>query len=173
MKRINIIGAPGAGKTYLARELAKKHNLPIVHMDFLAHTDRYNPLFDKPAFNAKILSECKKDRWIMEGVYKSTLGMRIPRADLTIHLDYPRRIYIYRVLKRRVQYRDKRREEMPENWQEKINWDFFKYVLKFNKLQKPAIETELAKYKNAKIEIVRNPKELKKLISVIGKGSVV
>jgi adenylate kinase family enzyme len=161
VNRINIIGPPGSGKTTLARELASIYNLPIINMDKIAHTKKYNPLHDKPAFMTKIKTECKKDKWIMEGVYKSTLEYRMPRADMTIYLDFPKTIYVYRVLKRRVQYRNKVRPEMPSDWKERIEPAFFKYVLSFHKLQKPSYDEELSRH-DGRVITFKKPSDVKK-----------
>jgi adenylate kinase family enzyme len=161
MNRINIVGPPGAGKTYLAREMARIYDLPIVHMDYIAHTDLYNPMKDKPAFIHKISKEISKKKWIMEGVYKSTLVDRIPNADLTIYLDFPRHTYIYRVFKRRFQHRNKKRTEMPDYWVEKIDWGFFKYVWRFHKTQRPLINEIIREFSDKNIATIKSKKELK------------
>ncbi len=134
-------------------------------MDKIAHTKKYNPLFDKPAFQKKIKEVCEKERWIMEGVYTSTLEYRMPKADMTIYLDFPRRVYIYRIIKRRIQYRNKKREEMPDDWVEKLDPAFMKFILKFHKNQKPRIDTKLEKYGWENIKVMKSPIKLKTFMS--------
>ena len=164
-RRINIIGASGTGKSTLARQLAEVYKLPIVYMDYIAHTKRYNPLYDQPAFLKKIHEECMKNEWIMEGVYaSSTLQNRMEKADVTLYLDYPRRIYLFRVFKRRIQYRNKSREEMPTDWKERLDFNFIKYVWNFKKVKKPIIDEELAKNPHSNIIILKQPKDTKKLL---------
>ena len=160
MKRINIIGAPGSGKTTLSLKLSDIYGLPVVHMDAIGFNDKYDSMNKKPEFQAKIDRESKKDKWIMEGVYKATLASRVPRSDLTIFLDYPRRIYVYRVFKRRIQYHNKQRPEMNDDWKEHINWPFLKYVWSFQKKQNHAIKNILADYKNQDIKTFKKPREL-------------
>ena len=161
MNRINIIGPPGSGKTTLSRKLSQLNSLPIIHMDNWGVEGKYNALNNKPLFTKKIAQECEKEKWIMEGVYKSTLVNRMPRAELTIFLDFPRRICIYRILKRRIAYHNKQREEMSANWKERINWVFFFFSWNFNKKERPKIKSELEKYPNQKIITLKSPKEVK------------
>jgi adenylate kinase family enzyme len=165
MHRINIIGAPGSGKTTLARKLSEIYDLPVIHMDYIGLSKTYDAMNNKPAFQAKIKKECEKERWIIEGVYKATLAYRVPRAELTILLDYPRYLYVYRVFKRRIQYHGKQRPEMIDGWKERINWPFFKYVWTFPKKQLGPIKDILSNHKESKIQIFRNPKELQKYVS--------
>lgn len=164
-RRINIIGPPGSGKTTLARQLAEFYNLPLVHMDLFALSDEFNPMYDKPKFLKKTELECSKPEWVMEGVYKSTFKYRIPLADLTIYLDFSRRIYIYRVFKRRVEYWNIVRAEMPDGWDDKMTWPFFKYVWTFHKKETPHMKTELNKFKNENILIFNHPSKLREYLS--------
>ncbi|MFZ1324383.1 MAG: AAA family ATPase [Candidatus Saccharimonadales bacterium] len=164
-KRINIIGPPGSGKTTLARKLAKAYELPIIHMDKIAFSETYYFLEDRPGFIKKIKQEAKAEKWIMEGVYKFTLDFRVPMADLTIYLDLPPSVYVYRIFKRRVQYRNKIREEMPESWNERIDPGFLKYVLNFSREQSPVIRAELSKYPKDKIVTLRSSRVVKHFLS--------
>ena len=41
MKRVLVIGCPGAGKTYFSKKLSEITNLPVIHMDNLYwHNDK-------------------------------------------------------------------------------------------------------------------------------------
>lgn len=128
MKRVVIIGCPGAGKSTFSRQLAQATNLPLVHLDFYYHDDRFDYQHDKHEWRKLVALLADKERWIIEGNYKSTFELRFPRADTIIYFDYPRYISVWRTLKRRAQYHNKLRPEMPANWQEKISPEFMKFV---------------------------------------------
>lgn len=170
MNRINIIGPPGSGKSTLARKLAAIYELPIVHMDSIGLSKKYDAMTKKPEFQAKIKKETEKDMWIIEGVYKKTLVNRVPRAELTIFLDYARHLYLFRIFKRRIQYHNKHRPEMNDDWKERLNWPFFKYVWTFDKQQNGPIKDILFEYKTSEIKIFNKPKELEKFLSELSKN---
>ena len=99
------------------------------------------------------------DEWIIDGNYKSTFDIRMPAADTVIFLDYPRWLTLYRALRRRVEHRKKRREDMPENWKERISWDFLTFMWSYRKTQRPEVLRLLDECRTAgkSIYILRSP----------------
>jgi adenylate kinase family enzyme len=160
MHKIIVIGCPGVGKTTFAKELAKKTNLPLVHLDYHYYDLPKNYHNDKDAWKNLVRSLVAKDRWIIEGNYKSTFDVRLPAADTIIFFDYPRYVAMWRALKRRIQYRNKLRTDMPAGWKEKLDLDFVKFIWNFNANVKPMIHELLPQYKDRKTVIILNtPKE--------------
>lgn len=159
MKKIAIIGCPGAGKSYFARELAQKHNLPIYPLDMLYHDKKRKYARDRDAWLAAVGRLVEKPRWIIDGNYKSTFELRLPAADTIIYLDYPTYLCLWRALKRRVQYRgDRLQPGMPSGWTEKMPWDFFTYIVSFRRNDRPHLYRELEQYKaTTNVIILRNP----------------
>ncbi len=103
MRRINIIGATGAGKTTLARLLSQKMNIVFIDLDDIRHlpgwVERSNEDF------LKIVSEkIKNDSWIVAGNYSFARERVWALADTVIWLDYsaPRNFWqlLYRSIKR-------------------------------------------------------------------------
>jgi adenylate kinase family enzyme len=98
-KKIAVIGCSGSGKTYLTLKLAKKLQLPIYHLDQYA----WKPNWQRVDIEAlkKIHHElCKKDAWIMEGIYFRLLHERVQAADIIIFLDMSRSVCLWNVIKR-------------------------------------------------------------------------
>jgi adenylate kinase family enzyme len=76
----------------------------------------------------------KNYNWITNGNYFSTQDLRLPLSDTIIIFDYPLRIVYRRLLKRRWVYRNAKRPDMPDDWQESLNLAFIRsHVLGFRK----------------------------------------
>lgn len=88
MRRVMVIGSPGAGKSTLARELAKVTDLPLRHLD----AEYWLPGWierDPAEWHAKQTALIAGDRWIIDGNYGASLPLRIAAADTIVWLDYP------------------------------------------------------------------------------------
>lgn len=129
MKRVMIIGGPGSGKSTLARALGKSTGLPIYHMDLL----HWKPGWverDRDEKIAQALEIIGKDEWIFEGGMSATYSQRIARADTLIWLDFPVGQRLFRVLKRRVQYKGgQTRPDLPENCPERLDREFLQWIV--------------------------------------------
>lgn len=132
MERVLIIGCPGAGKSTLGRLLADKTGLPLVHLDALFWLPGWKER-DKSEFDALVLAELGKPKWIMDGNYGRTLSTRLKYCDTVIFLDYGRFTCLWGVLKRVFIHRGDVRPDMGEGCPERFDWAFLKYVWSFSK----------------------------------------
>ena len=74
-KRILIIGCGGAGKSTLARQLGKKLNLPVVHLDKIWWLPNWQNR-TKEEFDILLKEELTKPCWIIDGNYQRTFEQR-------------------------------------------------------------------------------------------------
>jgi adenylate kinase family enzyme len=172
MKRVAVIGCPGAGKSYFSRQLGSQTGLPVIYLDYYYHQLKYNYYEDKKAWVAHVKKLLQQEYWIMDGNYSSTFPERFKRADTVIFFDYPRRFSVYRVLKRRFQYRNKHREEMPSGWQEKADFEFLKYVWYFNKDSKNKILDAIHHSDIKNVIVFKNPRQAKAYLSEVQSARV-
>ena len=152
MKKVIILGSPGAGKSTFAKRLHDKTALPLIHLDYYYHQSKYDYLHNREAWIARVKDLIKGDTWIIDGNYQSSIPLRCNAADTIILFDLPRWLCLYRVIKRRVHFRNKKRDDMPSEWVEKANGTFMKFVWRFNKDQLPPIRRVLQE--NSKKEII-------------------
>ena len=130
MQRILIVGCPGAGKTTLARRMAKKLNLPLIHLDKLFWTDGWVPR-DQRQFDSLISAELCKPSWIIDGNYLRTLPKRLESCDTVVFLDVPRRVCFWGIVERVICNYGKSRQDMGDRCPERFDTAFLKYVWNF------------------------------------------
>lgn len=160
-KKVLIIGSSGAGKSIFSKQLAKKWNLPLIHLDSLYWNEGWVPT-PKDEFIEIVKDKLEEEQWIMDGNFKSTLEWRTEYADLIIFLDFQRTLCTYRVLKRVWMHRGKTRDDMALGCNEKLDWEFLRFVWSFPKKVRPAILNVLEDASTQRdICILRNPKEVK------------
>ena len=161
-KRILLIGCPGSGKSTLAKKLGQKTGLPVIHLDtiyWLPHWER-RPTEE---FESILKEELEKEKWIIDGNYNRTLDLRISYCDLIIYLDIPRRVCLWSVVKRRIQYANKTREDMQKECNEVIDYSFISYVYRFNKTHRKRYY-DLLENVEKEFLIIKKRKDIDKLL---------
>ncbi|WP_461614763.1 P-loop NTPase family protein [Clostridium sp. Marseille-QA1073] len=122
MKKIMILGSPGSGKFTLAKSIGEITGIEVIHLDTLF----WNPGWIKvpsEEFKEIVKSYVVKEAWIMDGNYSGVLDIRLNTDDTIIFIDVPRGKCLYRVVKRRFQYKGKTRSDLTAGCDEKIDWN--------------------------------------------------
>lgn len=163
MKKIIVIGCGGAGKSTFSRKISKKLNIPVYHLDKIFWNKGWIET-QQEKFDSDVKEILTKDKWIVDGNYLRTLDMRSEKADTIIFINMPTYLCLYRIIKRRLMYIGKSRPDMAEGCPEGIDFDFFKWVLTYNKKIRPNILSKLESYKDKKIIIFNNRKDIKDFI---------
>lgn len=130
MRKILIIGSPGAGKSTLAYQLRELLSIKLVHLDCFFWQPGWVKI-PREELNAQIELMTREEEWVMDGTYIDSLEMRLKSADTVIFLNYPLWLCLYGIIKRRIIFAGKRRDDMTEGCDEKLDWPFVKWVLKF------------------------------------------
>lgn len=119
MKRIAIIGSSGSGKSTLARQLGAELHLPVIHLD----KHYWHPGWvgtPEAEWLEKVEEMVQRERWIIDGNYRSTLNIRLQAADTILFLDMPRWLCAIRAVKRRIQYVNRPRPDMAAGCRERL-----------------------------------------------------
>lgn len=143
MKKVLIIGCPGARKSTFGRKLATKTGLPLYYLDMIWHKpDRTTVSFDE--FDDRLEEILEKPQWIIDGNYKRTLQRRLWDADIVFFFDLPLDICLAGAIERL----GKERPDMP--WQDiEIDEEFRRWILDFPQNQLPIINYILARNINS------------------------
>ena len=101
--KIHIIGCSGTGKTYLAKKLSNKYNIPHYNLDNIYwdnSSEKYGVKTEIEKRNKLLQNILEKDDWIIEGIYYKWLEQSFKNADIIYILDLPKYIYKFRIIKR-------------------------------------------------------------------------
>ena len=147
MKKIIVIGCPGAVKSTFARELRDLTGLPLIYLDRLWHkADRTTVTGDE--FDRALTQAMAADEWIIDGNYIRTLEMRLKNCDTVFFLDYPTELCLEGAASRIGTVR----EDLP--WvEEEFDPEFRQWILDFPHDQLPRIYELLERY-NENIDII-------------------
>ncbi len=172
MKRIVIIGSGGAGKSTLARRLGEILKLEVLHLDRLYWQSNWiKP--PKDEWSERVAEMLKKDSWIMDGNFGGTMEIRLAACDTAIFLDFPRITCLYRILKRRIKYRNTNRPDMSEGCNEKIDLDMLGWVWNFPITAKPKIDEKLREFESKKTIIcLKSDREVEKFLLNLQKNEL-
>lgn len=162
MKKIIVIGCPGAGKSTFSKNLSSILKIPVYHLDLLWHKEDKTTI-SRAEFDEKLEKILCKSKYIIDGNYQRTLEMRLKVSDTVFLLDYKAEVCLTGAEERI----GKERFDLP--WvEEKLSSDFRQKILDFSKDKLPEIYGLISKYdKNKNIIIFKNRDEannyLKKL----------
>jgi adenylate kinase family enzyme len=102
VKRVNVKGISGSGKTMFAVELARRLGLPYVELDALHHGPNWSEPTDE-VFRARVREamDAAPDGWVIDGNYEGKLGeLVLAEADTIVWLDPPFRVKARRLWRR-------------------------------------------------------------------------
>lgn len=156
MRRVLVLGCPGAGKSTLARSLGEALSLPVVHLDKLwwksGWINRTEGEFDA-LLDAVLLGE----EWVIDGNYLRTLPRRLERCDAVVLLDYPRRGCLLRALRRILTWRGRTRPDMAADCPERLDGEFVRWIWEFHRTQRPQV-LELLDGWTGELRVFRSPR---------------
>lgn len=153
MRKVIVIGCPGAGKSTFARKLRDATGLPLYYLDMLWHKpDQTN--VSREEFEAQIKELVQRDQWIIDGNYLRTMELRLKECDTVFLLDYPLEICLAGAESRI----GKRREDPP--WIEKeFDEEFRQWIIDFPKEQLPQLYELIKKYQDGRDIVIFTSRE--------------
>lgn len=162
--KIAIIGYSGSGKSTLAAKLGKKYGIPVLHIDTIQWLTGWKerPSEEKQAILKEFLDT--HGEWVIDGNYKKlSFDRRMAEADRIIFLAFNRFSCTYRVIKRYFKYKGKSRASMTEGCDEKIDFEFLKWVFHTGRTKdrKKVYYDAIEKYADKSV-IIKNQRQLTK-----------
>jgi len=100
--RIAVIGTSGAGKTTLARSIARQLGVPHIELDAINWQTGWQDLIrhDPLEFLTRVADAIEAGCWVVDGNYERVRPLVWGRATHLVWLDYPRHVVMRRVIGR-------------------------------------------------------------------------
>ena len=146
MRRIVIVGSGGAGKSTLALQLGEALGLPVFHLD---------ALFWQPGWvmvprdeRLRTLEQLvQSDSWIIDGNWSGTgLEVRLAAADTIVLLDLPRRLCLWRAVRRWFTFRGRTRPDLGADCPERLDWAYLRWIWDYPRLHRPSLLRRIKEY---------------------------
>lgn len=99
MKKINVVGTSGSGKSTFSRMLAKKLGYRYLEMDAMFWKPNWQESTDEEFFT-KLKSCLSQDAWVLDGNYNRTVAIKWADIDQVIWIDYSFPRTVYQAIKR-------------------------------------------------------------------------
>ncbi|MGN1339421.1 MAG: adenylate kinase [Oscillospiraceae bacterium] len=148
MKKVIVIGCPGAGKSTFARRLRDVTGLPLYYLDMIWHNPDGTTI-PKEEFDDQLRELITGDSWIIDGNYQRTLEERLECCDTVFLLDLPLEICIAGAQSRI----GTKREDLP--WTEtEFDPEFRQWIEDFPEKKLPEICRLLEKYRDSRDIII-------------------
>jgi adenylate kinase family enzyme len=167
MQRVLVIGNCGSGKSTASRQLARRLDLPLIHLD----REFWRPGWVEPSgaeWDRRTQELVEGERWLIDGNYSNSLERRLERADTVVWLDFPRLFCLGQVLRRvRVQY-GRTREDCGVDCPERFDLSFLKWVWDYPRRSRGRTLELQGKYTGLDWHVFRTRRELYQWIEGIG-----
>ncbi len=162
MKKVIVIGCPGSGKSTFSKALHKITNLPLFHLDMI-YWNADETTVEKTVFLGRLSEIMKKDQWIIDGNYASTMELRMHACDTVIFLDYPVDICLNGIKERK----EKARSDLPWIEPNEDDAEFIEFIKSYHSKSKPQVMDLLKHHSDKNIYIFSTRTQAEKFLSEI------
>lgn len=165
MQRVAVVGSGGAGKTTLARDLARRLDVPLISLDeYYWRPGWQRP--DRQQWRTEQQRLLDGPCWVADGNYWSTLEVRLQRCDTVVLLDRSRWACLAGVLARNLRHRGRsiQAAECPEQ----VSWSFLRYVWAFPHRHRPRVLAAIAEAPPERFVRLRSRRAIAEFLATAG-----
>ncbi len=163
MKKVIVIGSGGAGKSTFSNSLGEKLGIEVIHLDRLYWRPNWVET-PKDEWIETVRQHLGRDSWIIDGNYGGTREMRLQACDTVIFLDIPRRVCLYRILKRAVVYHGRSRPDMAEGCNEKIDLEFILWIWNYPNDARKRVTEQLECFPEKTVIVLRSTHDIESFL---------
>jgi adenylate kinase family enzyme len=170
VRRVAIVGTPGAGKSTFARELGRRAGLPVIHLDrhfFLPGWER-KPEAEWDEITERLLAG---DDWVMDGAF--AMEKAVERADTIVFLDFSRtRGYLGSLRRLALAYLGRPAPDFAPGCEDKLDRDFLRLLRTIHRYPREqraeiAADLERRRAEGKRVLVVRSRREVRELLAAI------
>jgi adenylate kinase family enzyme len=168
VRRVAVIGCPGAGKSTFALRLGALLALPVVHLDRLYWRPGW--VRPDPAEWLEAQREALRgEAWIADGMYLGSLQLRLALADTVFFLDYPPAVCLARILRRAATRGP--RPDMAPGCRERLDPAFLRFVWRFPREHRPRVLERLRDLRpGASLIVLPSPRAAARKLGALGRA---
>ncbi|MCW0234142.1 MAG: hypothetical protein OJJ21_11125 [Ferrovibrio sp.] len=112
LRRVNVVGTSGSGKSTFSRRLAEILQAPHIEMDRLFWRPGWQQA-PEADFLADLTAALDGPRWVLDGNYSRSIPVKWASVDAVIWLDYPFAVTFTQAVMRALQRAWRRQELWP------------------------------------------------------------
>lgn len=88
MKRVNVVGTSGSGKSTVSRAIAQKLGYAYVELDALYWGKNWSEPSDEVLFE-RLRHAIDRDTWVLDGNYSRSIPIKWAKVTHVVWVDYP------------------------------------------------------------------------------------
>lgn len=166
--KIAVMGFSGSGKSTLAKQLAAHYGIPLLYLDTVNFKDGWQ-IRNREEAKKTVAAFIHNESWVIDGNYSELYwSERLSQADIIIILCYNRFVCMKQAFTRNIEYKGKVRESMADGCTEKIDAEFFLWLVfkQYSKARKTKFASIKAKYPH-KTFIIKTRKDLNSFLQTL------
>lgn len=144
MRRVAVVGPSGAGKSTFARELGRRLDVPVVHLDAHYWQPGWTPT-PRPAWRARQIELLSGESWIADGNYGATFDIRLERADTVVVLAPPRLVCLAGALRRSLGRHGQ--AVQAAGCPERVDLEFLRWIWRYPAASRPRLDAALERHR--------------------------
>ena len=170
MRRVNVVGTSGSGKTTVATELARRLGVPHVELDALSWEANWVSA-PHDVLRERVAQAVAADTWVVDGNYSATRDLVWTRADTVVWLDLSLARIMWRVIARTLR-RSLRGDELWSGNRESLRMalgrdSIILWALTTYRRRKRDYPRLFAQYPDVRFVRLRSPAEARRFLEAI------
>lgn len=177
VRRLLIVGCPGAGKSTLAKRLGDVTRLPVIHLDDVYFGPCWG-MRPQAAWTTFLTGMLARPAWIVDGNYANEFHVRLSRADEVVILDRSPVLCAMRYVRRLFSYMVSPYERLPHYMQRPNGTrtiavrplHFIGFILAFRSRTLPVMLNDLSLFPKLTVRRLRTQRDVETFVEEVAEN---